>query len=71
MPTITDWLMVGITLVYVIATIAIYKSNKDSAKATRDQVNASVEQIGILQKQLKQSTNLQLFDRRIDFSLLR
>lgn len=66
MPAITDWLMVGITLVYVVATIAIYKSNKDSAKATRDQVNVSVEQIGVLQKQIKQSTNLQLFDRRLD-----
>ena len=58
MATITDWLMVGITIVYVIATIAIYKSNKASARATREQVEISAKQIDILQKQLKQSTNL-------------
>lgn len=66
MTTITDWLMFGITVVYVIATVAIYKSNKASAKATREQVEISTKQIDILQKQLKQSTNLQLLDRRLD-----
>ena len=58
--------MVGITIVYVIATIAIYKSNKASARATREQVEISAKQIDILQKQLKQSTNLQLLDRRLN-----
>lgn len=38
MPTITDWLMVGITVVYVIATIFICSANIRSAKATREQV---------------------------------
>lgn len=38
MPTITDWLMVAITLVYVIATILICIFNFRSAKATREQV---------------------------------
>lgn len=38
MPTITDWLMVGITAVYVIATIFICSANIRSAKATREQV---------------------------------
>lgn len=38
MPTITDWLMVIITAVYVIATIAICLANIKSAKATREQV---------------------------------
>ena len=38
MPTITDWLMVGITAVYVIATIAICWANIKSADATREQV---------------------------------
>ena len=38
MPTITDWLMVIITGIYVIATIAICWANIKSAKATREQV---------------------------------
>lgn len=66
MPTITDWLMVGITVIYVGATIAIYKSNKDALKASEKQVDASIAQVGILKEQIKTSTNLQLVDRRID-----
>lgn len=38
MPTITDWLMVGITVVYVIATIAICWANIQSANASKAQV---------------------------------
>ena len=38
---ITDWLMVVITLIYVITTIKISKANVDSAKATREQVEDS------------------------------
>lgn len=38
MPTITDWLMVVITLVYVVATILICIFNFRSTKATREQV---------------------------------
>lgn len=38
MPTITDWLMVGITFAYVVATVAICWANIKSAKATREQV---------------------------------
>lgn len=44
MPTITDWLMVAITVVYVIATIAICVANFKSAKATREQVAESKRQ---------------------------
>lgn len=44
MPTITDWLMVGITFVYVIATIAICLANIKSAKATREQLAESKRQ---------------------------
>lgn len=44
MPTVTDWLMVGITIVYVIATIIICFANMKSAKATREQVNESIRQ---------------------------
>ncbi|MCI6733061.1 MAG: hypothetical protein MR487_12225 [Lachnospiraceae bacterium] len=44
MPTITDWLMVVITAVYVIATIAICWANINSAKATREQLAESKRQ---------------------------
>ena len=37
MPNITDWLMVIITFVYVVATIFICSANLRSAKATKDQ----------------------------------
>jgi hypothetical protein len=38
MPLITDWLMVAITAVYVVATIFICRANIKSAEATREQV---------------------------------
>lgn len=44
MPTVTDWLMVGITLVYVIATIAIWFANHKSARATEKQLVESKRQ---------------------------
>ena len=44
MPTITDWLMVAITAVYVIATIRICRANIKSANATREQVAESKRQ---------------------------
>lgn len=44
MPMITDWLMVGITAVYVIATIFICRANIKSANATREQIAESKRQ---------------------------
>ena len=44
MSSITDWLMVGITLIYVAATIAIWVANKKSAEATREQLDESKRQ---------------------------
>lgn len=44
MPTITDWLMVIITFVYVVATIFICWANIRSAKATKDQLAESKRQ---------------------------
>ena len=41
MPTITDWLMVGITGIYVIATIFICVFNAKSARATYQQLAES------------------------------
>ena len=40
----TDWLMVIITAVYVVATIAICYFNAKSAKAARDQLEESKQQ---------------------------
>jgi len=59
MPMITDWLMFGITVVYVVATFLIFLSNNKSAQATKNQVKASL-------KQMQRATDLQLFDRRVD-----
>ena len=44
MTTVTDWLMVGITLVYVVATIFIWRANSKSAEATKEQVAESKRQ---------------------------
>ncbi|MBQ6381448.1 MAG: hypothetical protein IJJ41_07625 [Clostridia bacterium] len=44
MPTVTDWLMVVITLFYVIATICICVANFKSAAASKKQLEESQEQ---------------------------
>lgn len=44
MPNITDWLMVIITFVYVVATAAICVANFKSAKATKQQIAESQRQ---------------------------
>ena len=44
MPMITDWLMVVITLVYVVATIFICRANIQSAKAAKVQMEESRKQ---------------------------
>ena len=44
MPLITDWLMVGITVVYVIATICIWVANNRTARASREQLEESKRQ---------------------------
>ena len=43
-PLITDWLMVGITAVYVIATICIWIANNRTARASREQLKESKRQ---------------------------
>ena len=43
-PSITDWLMVGITVVYVIATVFICWANFSSARASKAQVEESKKQ---------------------------
>lgn len=44
MPTITDWLMVIITLIYVVATICICVANIKSAKAAKEQTKEMKKQ---------------------------
>lgn len=44
MPTITDWLMVIITAIYVIATVFICIANLKSAKAAREQTEEMKKQ---------------------------
>lgn len=46
MPLVTDWIMVGITVIYVIATILICLANFKSAKATHAQIVESKRQFG-------------------------
>ena len=65
-PIITDWLMVIITIIYVVATIVISKANKDALKASEKLVDASIAQVNTLKEQIKTSTNLQLFESRVN-----
>ena len=44
MPTLADWIMVGITAIYVIATIVISYANIKSANATREQLLITKQQ---------------------------
>jgi len=66
MTTIVDWLMVGVTAVYVITTVAIYIINRRALKATQKQVDLSTVQIEVLKEQIRMSPNLQLFNRRTE-----
>lgn len=63
MSTITDWLMVVITLIYVLATIAICVANFKSANASRDQTLESKRQFAE-SKRLEQIPYLQAEFRR-------
>lgn len=60
-PSAADWIMVIITGVYVLATIAICYFNKKSADAAHEQAKQA-------QKALQKSVDLQLFDRMIAVS---
>lgn len=50
MENITDWLMVGITAVYVLATIAICMANIRSAKSAKEQILESKHQYSETQR---------------------
>ena len=57
MPGITDWIMCGLTLIYVIATVAILWSNKRSADAATKQIDES-------KRIQEQNAALQLLEQR-------
>lgn len=50
MPTITDWLMVIITFVYVVATVFICIANLKSAKAAREQTKEMKKQFSLINR---------------------
>ena len=56
--TITDWIMVGITAVYVIATILILRANKKSAEVAETQLQQSRDETEELKKQFEESQRL-------------
>lgn len=78
MPLITDWLMVGITLVYVIATIVICSANITSAKGAKDQLDESrrqyeegkrLENMPFLHFEICQFEKAKIFGDMMDFML--
>lgn len=67
-PSITDWLMVVITFVYVVATIYIMRANNKSAKATRDQVDEMRRQFDEMNRP---SISVELVYEKRSFYMLR
>ena len=58
-PSVTDWLMVGITVVYVGATIGIFVANKKSAKAAEKQIQQAKEQLKESERQFEESKRME------------
>lgn len=57
-PLITDWIMVVITAIYVIATVAICFFNGNSASAAKKQTKEMISE-------QKQNVNIQLYEKRM------
>ncbi len=57
-PSTTDWIMVVVTIIYVIATIFIFIANNKSAKASRAQVEKMTDQIIQSQEQYDETKRL-------------
>lgn len=57
-PSVTDWLMVGITFVYVVATILILIANYKSARAAEKQTQQSKEQLEESERQFLESQRI-------------
>ena len=58
-PSVTDWIMVGITFVYVVATAFIFLANKKSAEAAEKQLQQAKEQLEESKEQFKESQRLE------------
>ena len=59
---LTDWLMVIITLIYVVATIRIYNSNRQSVQAVKDQTDVLQQQLAHQIAQEKNRREKELLD---------
>ena len=59
MSMITDWLMVGITLVYAIVTYKMCNYTSQSVKATKEQITESMRQFEETKRQYEESKRLE------------
>ena len=66
-PSVTDWIMVIVTVVYVIATIFIFIANHKSAKVSKEQLEESKRQFDSINKPLISVEIVQL--RRVFYAL--
>ena len=57
-PSITDWIMVVITAIYVVATILIFHTNKKSTQAAEKQIEQANEQLKESERQFMESQRL-------------
>ena len=63
----TDWPMVIVTIIYVIATLCIMKANQNAAKAASAQLDASKEQLAAAKKQLDISKEQYEDSKRLEY----
>lgn len=66
-PSISDWMMVGVTIIYVIATIMICYYNSKSAHAASMQLEEAKIELEESRKQQKQNAGIQLYSIRKEF----
>lgn len=63
----TDWPMVIVTIIYVIATLCIMKANQNAAKAASAQLDASKEQLAAAKEQLDISKEQYEDSKRLEY----
>ena len=66
-PSISDWMMVGITTIYVVETILICIFNRKSADAASKQLEETKAALEESRKQQKQNAGIQLYSIRKNF----
>ena len=75
-PLITDWIMVGITAVYVVATVLILLANRKAVKAAKEQLEESkrefeeTRRLGLMPYICISETNTKLTDYDCNFDLV-